>query len=105
MVREYPNNALFHNNLSYAAARVGNMNLANKHIALALQLAPEHAQVLDTYGYIFYLQKKYAKALVYLEKANKKSPRDIGIARNLANCLIKLNRKEEADLLFAALKL
>ncbi len=105
LVREYPNNALFHNNLSYAAARVGNMNLANKHIALALQLAPEHAQVLDTYGYIFYLQKKYAKALVYLEKANKKSPRDIGIARNLANCLIKLNRKEEADLLFAALKL
>jgi len=105
LVAKYPQNALFHNNLSYAAARVNNMALANKHIVLALQLAPENTQVLDTYGYIFYVQKKYAKALVYLEKANKKAPRDIGIARNLANCLIKLNRKEEADSLLAVLKL
>lgn len=101
IVKQAPNNFLIHNNLAYAAINTGDIKIAIKHADKAFELAPENPQVIDTLGFISFIQKDYSKAFGYYEQANAIAPDDIGIIKHMADCLIKMNRTEEAEALLA----
>jgi len=101
LVKKAPNNFLIHNNLAYAAVKTDDIKIAIKHAEKAFELAPENPQVIDTLGFISFIQKDYSKAFGYYEQANAIAPDDIGIIKHMADCLIKMNRVEEAEALLA----
>jgi len=99
LVEKVPNNFLIHNNLAYAAVSTSDLALAIQHANSAFELAPENPQVIDTLGLISYIQKDYSKALGYYKQANAIAPNDKGIIQHMADCLIKMDRAEEAKAL------
>jgi len=101
LIKQLPNNFLIHNNLAYAAVNTNDIALANQHADKAFELAPENPQVIDTLGFISYVLQDYSKALSYFKQANAIAPNDKGIIKHMANCLIKMNRRQEAEALLA----
>lgn len=101
IVKKAPNNFLIHNNLAYAAANTDDIKIAIKHAEKAMELSPENPQVIDTLGFISYMQENYIKALSFYKQANSIAPNDIGIIKHMADCLIKMNRRDEAEALLA----
>ncbi|MBA6381824.1 PEP-CTERM system TPR-repeat protein PrsT [Colwellia sp. BRX10-6] len=99
LVKKVPNNYLIHNNLAYAAVNTNDMDLAIQHVNKAAELAPQNPQVIDTLGFVSYIQKDYSKALGYYKQANALAPDDKGIIKHMADCLLKMNRTEEAKAL------
>lgn len=65
-----PNSPTYLNAYAYTLA-LQNVRLpeARRYAERALEFAPEQASILDTYGYITYLQSDFATALPTLEKA------------------------------------
>ncbi|MDO4722671.1 MAG: tetratricopeptide repeat protein [Porphyromonas circumdentaria] len=57
----------------YLATEGGNLEKAARMAAKAVELQPEMPYILDTYGYILYLQKNYTLAEIYLRKAIENS--------------------------------
>jgi len=99
LVKKVPNNFLIHNNLAYAAVNTNDIAMAIQHADTALELAPENPQVIDTLGFISFIQQDYVKALTYYKQANALAPNDKGIIQHMADCLVKMNRAEEAKAL------
>jgi putative PEP-CTERM system TPR-repeat lipoprotein len=101
LVKKTPRNYLIHNNLAFAAINTNDITLAIEHAKKAIELAPENPQVIDTLGFISYVQQDYSKALDYYKQANTIAPNDEGIIKHMADCLIKMNRRDEAEALLA----
>ena len=101
LVKKTPRNYLIHNNLAFAAINTNDITLAIEHAEKAIELAPENPQVIDTLGFISYVQQDYSKALDYYKQANTIAPNDEGIIKHMADCLIKMNRRDEAEALLA----
>ncbi|TWX52480.1 XrtA/PEP-CTERM system TPR-repeat protein PrsT [Colwellia hornerae] len=103
LIKQLPDNFLIHNNLAFAAVNTNDIALAIKHADKAFELAPENPQVIDTLGFIKYMQQDYSQALKYYKQANALAPNDRGIIMHMANCLIKMDRTEEAKVLLATI--
>jgi putative PEP-CTERM system TPR-repeat lipoprotein len=101
LVEKVSNNYLIHNNLAYAAVNTNDLSIAIQHAHKAIELAPDNPQVLDTLGFVSYIQKDYSKALGYYEQANALAPNDQGIIKHMADCLLKMGRSEDAKALLA----
>ena len=68
---------------------------AEKYLKKALELEPEEAIIIDSYGWLQFKLGNAEQALVYLQKAYKKQQEN-EIAAHLAEVLWALDRKEDA---------
>ena len=65
-----PNNSSALNNYAYFLAQRGEqLDRAEQMAALAIKYEPENANFIDTYAWVFFAKKDYAKALPYIKKA------------------------------------
>lgn len=77
------------NNLAWAYQQTNNpeaLAIAKR----AYELAPEHASVVDTYGWILFQKGEIEKALTLLEKASNLAPNNQAISSHLSICKKKM---------------
>lgn len=92
----WPRNAVVLNALGYTLAdRTGNYREAAKMIKTALQLDPDNAAIIDSYGWVLYRLGDYEKALTELERAYAQLD-DPEVAAHIVEVLWKLGRQDEA---------
>ena len=86
LLEQDQNRATVLNNYAYFLAERGdNLKDAEKMSKEALNLEPENATFIDTYGWVMFSQKKYADAVEWLEKAAKLSPGNGEILEHLGD--------------------
>jgi Tfp pilus assembly protein PilF len=94
-----PTNASVMNNYAYyLSVRNANLDKAEKLSKRSLELKPDEATFLDTYGWILYQQHKYKEAKDYIQKAVDANPdnADGTLYEHLGNVYYKLGDKEKA---------
>ncbi len=92
-----PNSAYALNNYAYfLCLRKVNLERADSMSYLSLQLEPNSASYLDTYGWILYQKKEYQKAKSYIEQSLKISPKSGEVLDHYGDILYQLGEKENA---------
>lgn len=94
-----PNNASVLNNYSYyLSLRNVKLDEAEKMSKRSLELQPEMATYLDTYGWILFKEGKYEKAKEYIQKAIDSNPTnaDGTLFEHLGDVYFKLNNIDKA---------
>jgi predicted Zn-dependent protease len=100
ILAKYPNDAEALNALGYTLLdRTNRYSEAEKYLLRALELQPDEAVIMDSYGWLQFKLGKKTQALEYLQKAYEKQP-ESEIAGHLAEVLWMLDRKEEAKSIF-----
>lgn len=97
-IASYPNNFVGYNQLAWMYARRGEkLNKAVELASKADKLQPGNAGILDTLGWIHFHQKKYKKALAYLEKASHvNKDRDPQILFHIASVYYEMGNEQES---------
>ena len=80
--QQHPNSIINLNNLAWSYQELGN-SAALATARRAYELAPEHASVVDTYGWILFAHKKFNKAVEVLQQAENLAPNNSVIAAHL----------------------
>lgn len=92
-----PTNAYGYNDLAYIYAdQTNNYKLAEKYANKAYMILPADPMILDTKGWIYYKEKDYEKALVYIKKAYDLSL-DPDVAKHLIQVYNSLNQPQKAE--------
>ncbi|MBX3043769.1 MAG: tetratricopeptide repeat protein [Candidatus Kapabacteria bacterium] len=92
-----PGDANTNNNYAYSLAVRGiKLNRALKYSQLSLELEPDNAAYLDTYGWIHYQIGNYDTALEYIKKAIDTGDVSAEVFEHLGDIYIKMNKKELA---------
>lgn len=91
-----PDHVVALNNHAMALARVGKFDDALRHARHAVSLVPGNGQLLDTLGWITYLQGETAPASALLRKAVELSPKDPSILFHLGMACSRQNQDLEA---------
>ncbi|MDO9105040.1 MAG: tetratricopeptide repeat protein [Methylovulum sp.] len=95
-----PDNAEALNALGYTLVdKVGRYAEAERYLTHALELVPNEAVVMDSYGWLQFKLGNLPKALDYLQRAYAKQHEN-EIAAHLAEVLWMMGRKDEAKKLF-----
>ncbi len=93
-----PSNPEPYNYLAYMwAERSMNLDKALEYVQKALSITPDSGAYLDTLGWVFYMQGRYAEARVEILKALEVIPDDSTILEHLGDILLKLGRDAEAS--------
>ena len=66
------NSGALNNYAYYLAQRGEDLDRAERMAALALKDEPDNANFIDTYAWVFFAKKDYAKALIYIKSAVEK---------------------------------
>ena len=66
------NSGALNNYAYYLAQRGENLDRAEAMAALALKFEPDNANFIDTYAWVYFAKKDYAKALLYIKSAVEK---------------------------------
>ncbi|MDD5411069.1 MAG: tetratricopeptide repeat protein [Methylobacter sp.] len=101
ILAKYPDDAEALNALGYTL--LGNANRyaeAEKYLQHALNLQPDEAVIMDSFGWLQFKLGRLEQALAYLERAYAKQ-QEPEIAAHLSEVLWVLGRKEEARKLFS----
>lgn len=72
------------------------LDMAEFLVIEALAQDPQNGHYLDTYGYILYLEGKFAQSVVVLEQANKVKPGEAEIMEHLADAYGAVEDQEKA---------
>jgi tetratricopeptide (TPR) repeat protein len=97
LLKKDSSNAYAMNNYAYfLSLRKTNLNKAEKMSARSIELDPQNASYLDTYGWILYTMGNYTKAKEYIEKSLVLSPKNAEVVDHLGDVLYKLNDKPGA---------
>ncbi|MBX2844758.1 MAG: tetratricopeptide repeat protein [Saprospiraceae bacterium] len=92
-----PDNVYILNNYSYyLAIRGEQLDKADKMISRAIQLAPNDANILDTYAWVKFKRGEFQEALPYMEKALELDKNNPTLVEHYGDILYKLGRKAEA---------
>ncbi len=83
--------------------RFGKVAEAKPYLEKALKLRPDDAAIQDSYGWLLFKEGKPEEAIRYLQQAYRKSP-DPEIGAHLAEVLLKLGRRHEAQQLWQEVK-
>jgi len=89
------NTYVLNNYAYYLSLRNSNLELAEKLARRANELKPNNANYMDTYGWIFFQQKKYAQALEWMSGAVKLS-QSTTIIEHYGDVLFHVNKVDEA---------
>lgn len=96
-----PNHAFANNNLAYSLATRG-IEL-KRALALArksIEIQPNNASFLDTYGWTLFKMGNYDSAAKYLEKAIKTGNASATVYEHLGDCYRKLGMSEDAKVAY-----
>jgi len=94
--KRWPDSATSLNALGYTLAdRTDHYDEAEKLIRKALELNPDSAAIIDSWGWILYRQGQYDEALIYLERAYERF-RDPEVASHIIEVLLALDRQDDA---------
>jgi tetratricopeptide (TPR) repeat protein len=94
---DWPDSAMTLNALGYTLAdRTDRYDEAAKLIRKALDLDPESAAIIDSWGWVLYRQGKNDEALVQLERAYERL-RDPEVASHIVQVLWALERHDDAE--------
>jgi tetratricopeptide (TPR) repeat protein len=77
--------------------RSDQLDEASAMISKAIKARPNDAQIMDSMGWVLYLQSNYAEAATYLEKATELLPSDPAVNDHLGDVYWRLGRKNEAQ--------
>ena len=92
-----PDNAQVLNNYSYyLAERKKNLSKAKKMAARALELNPENANTLDTFGWVIFQNGEYDEAEKVLKRAAQKDPTSSVIIEHYGDALFQVGKTEAA---------
>lgn len=95
-VRRWPESALSLNAYGYTLAdRTDRYKEAHKLIKKALELEPDSAAIIDSWGWVLYKQGENEEALVHLQDAYERL-RDPEVAGHIVEVLFALGRDDEA---------
>jgi tetratricopeptide (TPR) repeat protein len=95
-VRRWPDSAMSLNALGYTLAdRTEEYREAEKLIRKALELEPESAAIIDSFGWVLFKRGQYEEALEQLEIAYERFP-DPEVAAHVVEVLAALERRDEA---------
>lgn len=90
-------NAYALNNYAYfLSLRKTNLDKAERMSKKSLELDAENASYMDTYGWIMFVRKEYAKAKEYIEKSLTYAPDNAEVLDHLGDVMYMLNDKEAA---------
>lgn len=95
LIEKQPDNALALNNLAWLYQNTGDVravDLAER----ALALASDHPDIIDTVGWIFFLNGQLERSVALLQQAVQKAPDNKVIRYHFAEALVKIGRKSEA---------
>ncbi|MBO9490497.1 PEP-CTERM system TPR-repeat protein PrsT [Endozoicomonas sp. G2_1] len=105
IIEQHPNNVLALNNLAWLTMDSGELQQAEKYIEKAYKLAPNIANVADTYGQILLKLDKKRDALAKAKEATERSKQeDVDIMLNYVDVLIENGRKNEASKLLTEIR-
>ncbi len=94
--KRWPDSATTLNALGYTLAdRTDHYDEAEKLIRKALELNPDSAAIIDSWGWVLYRQGQYDEALIYLERAYERF-RDPEVASHIIEVLWALDRQDDA---------
>lgn len=97
---------LLQNQLANVYLKRTNINSAYEHAKIAYDMAPANAAINDTLGWVLFKKGQTKAALPLLRAAYSKASLQPDVNYHLAEALLKLDRREEARVLFeAAIKL
>ena len=97
-IDKHPGKAVFYNALGYSYLERGTrLPEAKGLIAKALELDPENAMYVDSWGWYLYLVKDFASAESFLKKAHDKAPGEPEIALHLAKVYAALGKVGDAE--------
>ncbi len=90
------NESVLNNYAYYLALRKEQLEKAEKLSKRSIEIKPNEANYMDTYGWILFLQAKYTQAEEWLQKATVLNPGNPNILEHYADCLFKLNKIDMA---------
>lgn len=97
LLKKDSSNAYAMNNYAYfLSLRKTNLEKAERMSRKSIELDPENASYLDTYGWILFTMGDYKKAKEYIEKSLAASPNNAEVVDHLGDVLYKLNDKQGA---------
>lgn len=100
ILSQYPDDVSALNALGYTLVdRTDRYQEAQVYLEKALEIQPDEAVIIDSYGWLMFKLGDYEKALEYLQKAYSKQQEN-EIAAHLAEVLWVLGRQNEARKLF-----
>ena len=107
VLKTYPGDPLANYLGGLAAFNLGEYDLTEERLLLALKVAPEHRQSLLLFGALDYARGDYQKAAYYLEKAAALRPEDVAVQTLLGRTYLMLGQYDEAEnrLKFASSKM
>lgn len=86
------------NNHAYSLVERGEkIELAKKYSRRAIELAPEQAAYLDTYGWILFKMGDTKKAYKYIKKSLEIDNENAEVLEHMGDILVKLKKKTEAQ--------
>jgi len=88
--------SVLNNYAYYLAQRRENLDKAEQLSKRSIELKPNEANYMDTYGWILYLQGKYILSAEWLQKAISINPSNPNILEHYGDCLYKLNKIDDA---------
>jgi tetratricopeptide (TPR) repeat protein len=92
-----PEDASALNYLGYTYADLGiHLDQAEILIQKAMEIKPEDGYITDSMGWVYFQQKKYEKAVLYLEQAAELTDFESIIADHLADAYVKTGRLSKA---------
>ncbi len=92
-----PDNTYVLNNYAYfLSLKNTDLEKAEKLSRRSLELKPEEKNYMDTYGWILYMQKRYAESEVWLAKAAATLPANANILEHYGDALFRNNKPELA---------
>lgn len=92
-----PDNSLVLNNYAYfLSVRKEHLDRADSMSSRTLQLQPNSASYLDTYGWILFQKKQYAEAKRYIERSLEIAPANAEVTEHLGDILFMMNDKAGA---------
>ena len=100
VVKQQPRNIFAHNNLAWLYVEQNEMQKALKHAGIAVELAPQNSNVVDTYAQMLSKTGDKPSALNYAKKAAELSQgKNINIQLNYVELLIDNNNTSEVKAL------
>ncbi len=96
-----PQNVEALNYVGYTLAQKGiRLIEAEKFLKRAMSLQPQNPFIQDSLGWLYHVQGKTKQALVFLEKAAKKEPREPTILEHLADAYVQAHGIKKARLTY-----
>ncbi len=105
IAKQQPSNVVANNNLAWLYLEQGEVDKAFEHAEKAMELAPQIANVVDTYGKILLKKGDKRAALKQATRANElANGKDVDIELNYIEALIANSRNNEAKTLLSELQ-